>query len=153
MHLPDVVRHLHGKPATGGGGDDGARRGRAGWVVPVVGLITVWRGVEPDAQPDFHVPAGDLDFFDDQPDQFLPLGGVELVDDGADARGEVLDAVAELVAAGEVSALGAWWRRSGSGPTGKAGSQPFSGGSGGWTTGAGSRDTRWPRCWTRSLPR
>ena len=36
----------------------------------------------------------------------LPLGGVELVDDGADADGEVLDAVAEPVAAGEVGALG-----------------------------------------------
>ena len=36
----------------------------------------------------------------------LPLGGIELVDDGADAGGEVLDAVAEPVAAGEVGALG-----------------------------------------------
>ncbi len=36
----------------------------------------------------------------------MPLGWVELVDDGADAGGEVLDAVAEPVAAGEVGALG-----------------------------------------------
>ena len=26
------------------------------------------------------------------------------------------------------------------------------GGSGGWRTGAGSRDTRWPRCWPHSSP-
>jgi hypothetical protein len=30
-------------------------------------VITVWRGVERDAQLDFHVPAGDLDVFDEQP--------------------------------------------------------------------------------------
>jgi hypothetical protein len=30
-------------------------------------VIIVWRGVEGDAQPDFHVPAGDLDVFDEQP--------------------------------------------------------------------------------------
>ena len=36
-------------------------------------------------------------------------------------------------------------------PTGRAGSPPSSGGSGGWRTGAGSRDTRWPRCWPRCL--
>ena len=38
-------------------------------------------------------------------------------------------------------------------PTGRAGSPPSSGGSGGWRTGAGSRDTRWSRCWPRSSPR
>jgi hypothetical protein len=36
----------------------------------------------------------------------LPLGGIELVDDAGHAGGEVLDAVAEPVAAGQVSALG-----------------------------------------------
>ncbi len=35
-------------------------------------------------------------------------------------------------------------------PTGRAGSPPSSGGSGGWKTGAGSRDTRWSLCWPRS---
>src|SRR4029077_10214707 len=35
-----------------------------------------------------------------------PLGGVELVDDGGHPGGEVLDAVAEPVAAGQVGALG-----------------------------------------------
>ena len=30
---------------------------------------------------------------------------------------------------------------------------PCSGGSGGWRTGAGSRDTRWSPCWPRSSPR
>ena len=47
----------------------------------------------------------------------------------------------------------AWWRNSGCRPTGKAGSRPSSGGSGGWRTGAGSRDTRWPPCWPRSSAR
>ena len=47
----------------------------------------------------------------------------------------------------------AWWRNSWCRPTGKAGSPPSSGGSGGWRTGAGSRDTRWSRCWPRSCPR
>jgi hypothetical protein len=69
-------------------------------------LITAWRVVERDAQPDLDVPAGDLDVFDEQPEQFLPLGGVELVDDGGHAGGEVLDAVAEPVATGEVGSLG-----------------------------------------------
>jgi hypothetical protein len=32
-----------------------------------VGVVTVWRVVERDAKPDFHVPAGDLDVFDEQP--------------------------------------------------------------------------------------
>ena len=33
--------------------------------------------------------------------------------------------------------------------TGKAGLPPWKGGSAGWTTRAGSRDTRWSRCWPR----
>ena len=37
----------------------------------------------------------------------------------------------------------AWWRNSGCRPTGKAGPPPTGGGSGGWMTGAGSRDTRY----------
>ena len=69
-------------------------------------VVVAWGLVERDAQPDFHVPAGDLDVFYEQPQEFLPLSGVELVDDGGDAGGEVLDAVAEPVAAGQVSALG-----------------------------------------------
>jgi hypothetical protein len=69
-------------------------------------MTAVWRVVEWDAQPDLDLPAGDLDVFDEQPQQFLPLGGVELVDDGGHAGCEVLDAVAEPVAAGEVGALG-----------------------------------------------
>jgi hypothetical protein len=52
------------------------------------------------------VPSGDLDVLDEQPQQRLALGVVELVDDGADAVGEVPDAAAEPVAAGEVGALG-----------------------------------------------
>ena len=47
----------------------------------------------------------------------------------------------------------AWCENSGCRPTGKAGSPPSSGGSGGWKTGAGSRGTRWSRCWPRSSPR
>jgi hypothetical protein len=31
-----------------------------------VGVVIVRRAVERDAQPDFHVPAGDLDVFDEQ---------------------------------------------------------------------------------------
>ncbi len=69
-------------------------------------MTAVWRVVEWDAQPDLDLPAGDLDVFDEQPQQVLPLGGVELIDDGADAGGEVLDAVAEPVAAGEAGAFG-----------------------------------------------
>jgi hypothetical protein len=56
--------------------------------------VIAGRFVQGDAQPDFHVPAGDLDVFDEQPQQLLPLGVVELVDDGADACGEVLGTLA-----------------------------------------------------------
>ncbi|MGI8450520.1 MAG: hypothetical protein ACR2MP_25760, partial [Streptosporangiaceae bacterium] len=67
-------------------------------------MAAVWRVVERDAEPDLDVPAGDLDVFDEQLQQFLLLGGAELVDDGGHAGGEVLDAAAEPVAAGEVGA-------------------------------------------------
>ncbi len=53
-----------------------------------------------------HVPAGDADFGDDEAEQVLFLVEVEGVDDGQDACGEVTDALAELVAAGEFVALG-----------------------------------------------
>jgi hypothetical protein len=69
-------------------------------------MAVVWWVVERDAQPDLDMPASDLDVFDEQLQEFLPLGGVELVDDGGHAGGEVLDAVAEPVAAGEGGALG-----------------------------------------------
>ena len=52
------------------------------------------------------MPAGDLDVFDEQLQELLPLGGVKLIDDGSDAGGEVPDAVAEPVAAGQVGAFG-----------------------------------------------
>jgi hypothetical protein len=71
-----------------------------------VWVTAVWRVVKWDAQPDLDMPASDLDVFDEQLQQFLALGGVELVDDGADAGCEVLDAVAEPVAAGEVGPVG-----------------------------------------------
>lgn len=38
-------------------------------------------------------------------------------------------------------------------PTAGAGPGPCSGGSSGWRTGAGSRNTRWSRCWPRCCPR
>src|SRR5271155_2759007 len=79
---------------------------RAGLWSGAVRRTAVWRVVEWDAQADLDMPAGDLDVFDEQPQQFLPLGWVELVDDGGHAGGEVLDAAAEPVAAGEVGALG-----------------------------------------------
>ena len=37
-----------------------------------------------------------------------------------------------------------WWKNSGCRSTGRPGSPPCSGGSGGWRSGAGSRGTRWP---------
>src|ERR1700730_13139063 len=73
---------------------------------PAAGVVIAGRLVEGDTQPDLDVPAGDLDVFDEQPQKGLALGVVEFVDDGADAVGEVLDAVAGLVASGEVGALG-----------------------------------------------
>ena len=69
-------------------------------------MVAAGRLVQGDAQPDLDVPAGDLDVLDEQPQQCLALGVVEVVEDRADAAGEVLDAVAESVAAGEVGALG-----------------------------------------------
>ena len=45
-----------------------------------------------------------------------------------------------------------WWKSSAVRPTGKPGSPRFSGGSGGWMTGAGWRDTRWPPYGPRSPP-
>ena len=69
-------------------------------------MVIAGRLVEGDTQPDLDVPAGDLDVFDEQPQKGLALGVVEFVDDGADAVGEVLDALAEPVASGEVGALG-----------------------------------------------
>ena len=47
----------------------------------------------------------------------------------------------------------AWWGSWRCRPTGRAGSRPSGGGSGGWRTGAGSRDTRWSRCWPRCFSR
>ena len=47
----------------------------------------------------------------------------------------------------------AWWRNSRCRPTGRAGSPPSSGGSDGWRSGAGSRDSRWSQCRPRSCPR
>ena len=51
------------------------------------------------------MPAGDVDVFDDQAEQGLFLVEVEGVDHGQDAGGEVTDAVAQLVVAGEFVAL------------------------------------------------
>jgi hypothetical protein len=61
--------------------------------------------VECDAELDLDVPAGDSDVFDEQAQQLLFLGLVEGVDDGVDAGGEVVDAVSELVVAGEFGAF------------------------------------------------
>lgn len=52
------------------------------------------------------MPAGDADVFDQQAQQLLTLGTVELVDDFADLPGEVGDAAAEQVPAGERGPLG-----------------------------------------------
>ena len=51
------------------------------------------------------MPAGDLDVFDQQAQEPLALVVVELVDDRPDLLGEVLDAFAEPVAAGEFGPL------------------------------------------------
>ena len=51
------------------------------------------------------MPAGDADFGDDEAEQVLFLVEVEGVDDGQDACGEVADALAELVTAGELVAF------------------------------------------------
>jgi len=51
------------------------------------------------------VPAGDVDLFDDEAEQGLFLVEVEGVDHGQDPGGEVPDAVAQLVVAGERVAL------------------------------------------------
>ena len=49
--------------------------------------------------------AGDVDFFDDAAEQGLFLVEVEGVDHGQDPAGEVTDATAELVVAGQLVAL------------------------------------------------
>ena len=60
------------------------------------------------------------------------------------------EALEYSMAAGDVDhGWPGWWRSSGCRPTGRAGSPPCSGGSGGWMTGAGSRATRWPPCGPR----
>jgi hypothetical protein len=41
--------------------------GGPGWGRAAVRVTIIWGVVERDAQPDFHVPAGDLDVFDEQP--------------------------------------------------------------------------------------
>ena len=51
------------------------------------------------------MPAGDVDFLDEQAQQSLFLGEVEGVDHVQDPAGEVTDAVAQLVVAGELVAL------------------------------------------------
>ena len=51
------------------------------------------------------MPAGDVDLFDDEAEQGLFLVEVEGVDHGQDPAGEVTDAVAQLVVAGELLAL------------------------------------------------
>ena len=51
------------------------------------------------------MPAGDVDLFDEEAQQLLFLVEVEVVDDAADPVGEVVDAAAELVVAGERCAL------------------------------------------------
>lgn len=62
-------------------------------------------GVEGYSQPDFHLPAGDVDVFDQQA-QLLPLRPVELVYHFADLPGEVGDTAPEQVSVGEGGALG-----------------------------------------------
>ena len=52
------------------------------------------------------MPAGDVDLFDDEAEQGLFLVEVEGVDHGQNPGGEVPDAVAELVVAGQFLALG-----------------------------------------------
>ena len=52
------------------------------------------------------MPAGDVDVVDDEAEQGLFLVEVEGVDHGQDAGGEVAEAAAELVVAGELPALG-----------------------------------------------
>jgi hypothetical protein len=51
------------------------------------------------------VPAGDVDVVDDEAEQGLFLVEVEGVDHVQDAGGEVADAAAELVVAGQLLAL------------------------------------------------
>ena len=51
------------------------------------------------------MPAGDADLLDEQPQELLFLQWVELVDDTVDPVGEVVHALAELVAAGEGGAF------------------------------------------------
>jgi len=51
------------------------------------------------------VPAGDVDLFDDEAEQGLFLVEVERVDHAKNPAGEVTDAVAQLVVAGELLAL------------------------------------------------
>ena len=63
------------------------------------------------------------------------------------------EALEYSMAAGDVDGAARLAGGSACRPTGRAGSRPSSGGSGGWRTGAGSRDTRWSRCWPRCFPR
>ena len=57
------------------------------------------------------------------------------------------------IAAGDVDTAARLVEKLWSRPTGTAGSPPCSGGSGGWKTGTGSRNTRWPLCGPRFSPR
>ena len=51
------------------------------------------------------MPSGDVDFIDDKAQQSLFLGEVEGVDHVQDQRGEVTDAVTQLVVASQLVAL------------------------------------------------
>ena len=63
------------------------------------------------------------------------------------------EALEYSMAAGDIDAAAGLVEKLVVRPTGVAGSRPSSDGSGGWRTGAGSRDTRWPRCWPRCSAR
>ena len=63
------------------------------------------------------------------------------------------EAMEYTIAAGDVDMAAAPGGEWGCGLTGRAKPPPSSGGSGGWRTGAGRRDTRWWPCWPGSCPR
>ena len=63
--------------------------------------------VEGDAQTDLDVPAGDLNVVDELAEQVLFGVEVEVIDDAAYPVGEVVEAGAEFVVAGECGAFGA----------------------------------------------
>ena len=103
-----------------------------GWIVLIAGIIVLLAGL--------YVMTGA---------PWAKIVGITLASLSALANSFFIPSMAAGTSAGPP----AWWGSSRCRPTGRAGSPPSRGGSGGWRIGVGSRAALWPRCWPRCFPR